>query len=98
MHINYKCTRDEAMSPVHTMESIAARSDKQTEVVIYVLTGTFLLVFAPYVSRLHFIHGYHVLVTQYHSIEWKVCRLNCITDIRSFNLPALLPAVVSDAK
>ena len=87
------------MSPVHTMESIAARSDKQTEVVIYVLTGTFLLVFAPYVSyRLYFIHGYHVLVTQYHSIEWKVCRLKFVTDIWSSNLPVLLPAVVSDAK
>ena len=64
MHTNYNGTRDEAMSPVHTMQSIAARSDQQTEVVNYVLTGTFLLVFAPYVSRLHFIHGYHVLVTQ----------------------------------
>ncbi|XP_063674138.1 uncharacterized protein LOC134811291 isoform X2 [Bolinopsis microptera] len=51
VHINYNGTRDEAMSPVHTMESLAARSDKHTEVVIYVLTGTFLLVFAPYLYQ-----------------------------------------------
>ena len=42
--------REEVKSPVHTMESLANRSDKQTEVVIYVLTGTFILCFAPYVS------------------------------------------------
>jgi len=33
------------------MESLAARSDKHTEVVIYVLTGTFILFFAPYLYQ-----------------------------------------------
>ncbi|KAL5257235.1 hypothetical protein ACHWQZ_G012244 [Mnemiopsis leidyi] len=46
------CTgREEVKSPVHTMESLANRSDKQTEVVIYVLTATFILCFAPYLYQ-----------------------------------------------
>ena len=46
-----KDVREDAMSPVHTMESLANRSDKHSEVVIYVLTGTFILFFTPYVSK-----------------------------------------------
>ena len=49
-------------SPQHTMESLAARSDKQSEVVIYVLTATFVIFFAPYVSISFGNHEMNILI------------------------------------
>ena len=48
--------REETSSPVYTKESLAVRSDKQTEVVVYVISVCTLISFAPYVSEFLFDH------------------------------------------